>query len=718
MREDSMREDSMKEDFMNENAMKREWIRNRKPLRVIQTNLQIRDTPRMNPEKLAQDIVALGGDALVMNVGGIYAWYPTRVEGHTENPFLPQGHDLLAEIIAACHQNGLLLFARFDFSKADDSVFLRHPDWFVRDAANKHRLIGAERPGEWSLLALTCLNAPYRNEAVAIPVLREVMNRYPIDAVFLNAPHFEPCHCVRCRKLYREQFGADLPEWDADFPKAWGDGCFRTNIRMLHDAMQEGDPSLPLILYYGNQPAFSAEVADMLCTESQDILSRGHGRIPRIHEPVVNTKLGSSVESDMPPFGIIHSSPGMEWRHTGLPDAEYRFWMSQVPAHGGQLWHSLTGFPGTITDKRVLRAVADVNADAGKVRELMQRMRPDSDVLLLWDGGPDAQGWAGLLTAVREQFDVLTPDQVTPQKLEKYAVVIVPDTDPKRTFEATASESLSGLLRNYVEQGGRLLLEQAAFAGNADWKTLAGIDPEAPSSEMLRAAYVRLETGAAACGLDPAENPLLPLCGIVRYAMPTDGSASVMATYVPPFSPVESVGAPPERASLPVEHTDWPMLFLRDMAKGQVATLLFGLGRLFSEFGLVDHEALAAGLITHLRGAAPGVRTDAIPGLLMALWREVGSEPASEPTSDEATADTYTRLIHLLNGVGERPLRQTIPLRDLNITIRLAPGERVLEAKAVLSGTRLSFEEVDGLARIQLPELSVWEAIAVAFRRE
>ena len=470
--------------------------------------------------------------------------------------------------------------------------------------------------------------------------------------------------------------------------------------------------------------------SDMLCTESQDILSRGHGRIPRIHEPVVNTKLGSSVESDMPPFGIIHSSPGMEWRHTGLPDAEYRFWMSQVPAHGGQLWHSLTGFPGTITDKRVLRAVADVNADAGKVRDLMQRMRPDSDVLLLWDGGPDAHGWTGLLTALREQFDVLTPDQVTPQKLNQYAVVIVPDSDPKRTFEAIASEVLSGMLRKYVAQGGRLVVEQAAFDVDADWKALAGIDPEAPSSEMLRAAYVRLETGAAVCGLDPTENPLLPLCGIVRYAMPPDGSANILATYVPPFSPVESVGAPPERASLSVERTDWPMLFLRDMARGRVATLLFGLGRLFSEFGLVDHEALAAGLITHLRGAAPGVRTDAIPGLLMSVWREVASEqaseqasepvsePVSEPTSEEATAGTYTRLIHLLNGVGERPLRQTIPLRNLNVTVRLAPGERVVTAKAVLSETRLSFEVVDGHVQIRLPELSVWEAIAVEYQWE
>ena len=70
--------------------MEKERLWWQKPLRVIQTNLQVKDTPLMDPEKIAADIEALGGNALVMNVGGIYAWYPTRLSYHTLNPYLPK----------------------------------------------------------------------------------------------------------------------------------------------------------------------------------------------------------------------------------------------------------------------------------------------------------------------------------------------------------------------------------------------------------------------------------------------------------------------------------------------------------------------------------------------------------------------------------------------------------------------------------------------------
>ena len=72
------------------------------------------------------------------------------------------------------------------------------------------------------------------------------------------------------------------------------------------------------------------------------------------------------------PFGIIHSCPGMDWRHTGLPAAEYEFWLSQIPAANGQLWHSLTGFDAVITDKRLLRVMKKVTRRAALSDSLMQ----------------------------------------------------------------------------------------------------------------------------------------------------------------------------------------------------------------------------------------------------------------------------------------------------------------------------------------------------------
>ena len=39
-------------------------------MKVIQYNLQVRDTGKMNPEDIARDARGLGADAVVLNTGG------------------------------------------------------------------------------------------------------------------------------------------------------------------------------------------------------------------------------------------------------------------------------------------------------------------------------------------------------------------------------------------------------------------------------------------------------------------------------------------------------------------------------------------------------------------------------------------------------------------------------------------------------------------------
>lgn len=55
----------------------------KKPLRVIQTNLQVKDTPAMNPAKIAQDIEEMGANVLVMNVGASMPGIPAGCRGIT-----------------------------------------------------------------------------------------------------------------------------------------------------------------------------------------------------------------------------------------------------------------------------------------------------------------------------------------------------------------------------------------------------------------------------------------------------------------------------------------------------------------------------------------------------------------------------------------------------------------------------------------------------------
>ncbi|MBW7460843.1 hypothetical protein K0U00_42965, partial [Paenibacillus sepulcri] len=258
--------------------------------------------------------------------------------------------------IEACHSEGIRFIARFDFSKADDGIYQRRPQWFVRNRNGEPHISGSLRPGPWSLLMSTCINTPYRNESVAIPVLDEVLSNYKVDGIFFNAPQYLECYCDFCRRKYRERYGRDLPGSSEQFEPDWASASLKDNMSLIYSFVKEKAPDLPMILYYFYKDDLHARAAtsDIMCTEAQNILSRGHKEAPEFWVPAANVKIGRTLIDKPAAFGIVHSSPGMDWRHTGLPAAEYLFWMSQVPAHGGQIWHSLTGIPDTITDKRIL----------------------------------------------------------------------------------------------------------------------------------------------------------------------------------------------------------------------------------------------------------------------------------------------------------------------------------------------------------------------------
>ncbi len=663
---------------------------------VIQTNLQVLDTPLMDPERLVKAVAEMGADALVYNVGGIYAWYSTKVPYHTVNPYLPTDSDLLKEVIAECHRNHLQFIARFDFSKAEDKVYFQRPWWFVKTESGEPLIIGEKRPGDWSLLFSTCLNSDYRAEAVAIPVLEEVISRYDIDGIFFNSPNFIPCFCQKCREKYQARFGAAMPDRERDFHPEWSHLCVRDNIQKLNAAIKAKRPDLSLILYYANDDklAYRMEVADEICAEPQDILSLGHLKIPEITRPILHIKKGRTAEDKLIPYGIIHSSPGMDWRHTGLPTAEYEYWLSLITASGGNIWHSLTGFAATITDKRIINTVTRFNQRVKRVGSEMDGALSDSQLALLWDASPSAAGIANGLVHRQIPFDLILGEQFTLEALKKYQLLIMP--------ENSINESNIGILIAYVHAGGRLLTEGAAFDRRCPKITdLLGIAGEAYASGNLTSTYLRFEGDETADpdvrrlrnGFEVTE--MIPLRGIVGYCSPQPG-AKVLLTQVPPFAPLECVGAPPERASLLVKRTDIPMLILSSLGLGKVLYLPFSLSGLIDEFRLAEHYNLLRNLIDLLLGEARDISVTPVQGLYVSAFK-----------------NGHSRLVHLVNGAGSRPLIDTIPLHDIKLRIKSAANDARYDVTALISGQTLAVGQSGAWLEITLPRLDIWECLKI-----
>lgn len=671
------------------------------PMRVMQYNLQVRDTGGMDAEKIARETEELACNVVVINVGGIYAWYPSQVKYHHINEFLPKDRDLLKDLIDAFHKRNIKFVARFDFSITDDTTYLQKPQWFARHKDKTPYYRGEKRMGDWSLFLNTCAGGGYRNEEVAVPVLKEVLNRYDIDGIFLNAPMASACFCERCQEKYQETYHEPMPDSELDFEDGWLSKCTKDNIGEMYKAIKE-TRDVPLILYYipysGRSKSFGRidrdsiyeryETADLICTESQDILSKGVGNIPETIHPVMAMKAGQREDEARKPFGIIHSCPGMDWRHVGLPVAEYLPWMCQVPASGGILWHSVTGYPDTIPDKRILEAAGKVDRMIVKSEPDMEGAKSRAEVLLCWDGSNASKGWAEALVKNHISFDLMQDYCVNRERMKRYRAVIIPDGLLER-------EGMRDAAMEYVRYGGKLLLENTSYEETIRSREFLGVGPEVRTGEYLTASYLYFEEEGQRLKKD-METDKVPFRGAVTYCIPNQ-DCEVLATLIPPFAPLEVVGAPPERASIPVSHTEIPLVMNRAWGEGQIVWLPFSLNSLLSEYRLADHYRLIGNLIDFLVDRRE-LEVQA-PGSVQTTMYE----------NDERL------LIHFVNETGQRPLMDTVPVHGILLSVQLPEGRKAARVRSVIEEQKIAWRQEEGRVIIEIDRVDIWEMVAIDY---
>ena len=678
------------------------------PLRVIQYNLQVKDTPGMDPEKMARDAQEMHANELVINVGGIYAWYKTEIPFHHVNEYLTDACDILDELITASHKRGIRLIARFDFSKTHDYVSQIHPEWFIRNPDGTRCAYGTERPGNWSILYSTCINAGYRNDEVAVPVLREAVSKYGFDGVFFNAPNYEYCTCEACKAKYRSLYGKELPVKDSgdqgeatygykknppDLEPGFPGICYRDNIMKLNAAIKETNANIPLILYYGIEQENledRLQTYDMLCIEAQDILSRGQKDIPPVWLPQIIMKLGRSIPSYRhKPFGIIHSCPGMDWRHTGLPVAEYEPWLRQIPAAGGMIWHSITGYNDTVSDKRILKAVKSVNRDISIIEADMDGASEYYDVGLVW-GAKDSEHWANLLVGTHTQFRLLHDSEISEEELQNIPVLVLPERQ-------SITEETRDRLRRFAEAGGTVIVEGSCPEFLRGFSDLLGIDEHIYESEYLTACYWQFENTAGALRNGFENTPVLPHRGKTAYTKPT-GETWVPATLIPPFAPLNSVGAPPERASMLVPHTSIPLCTVRQIGNGIAVMIPFHLAELSATYGLESFYRIWNNLLNLVLGSRRRFNMEMMPGVVVNAYQKPGM-----------------LLVHLVNEMGQRPLMRRLTCIDVSFDVLIPEGKRVAAVKGVLSDAEYTWTQQGDRVQIDVHKLSLWEMWRISF---
>lgn len=196
--------------------------------RCGQVNINERDPATLDVGAWMAYWASLRVDALLINGGGIVAYYPTNVPHHHRSDTLGS-RDLFGEFAAACQTQKMRLVARMDCNFAYDEALAARPEWFERNRD------GSPRPhGEATWLFKTCMFSPYFTEQMPA-IYREINQRYRVDGFFTNGwpstGGLTVCYCDNCQRVYREQVGGVPPEGtDGD------ESVVSQILRRLHDA--------------------------------------------------------------------------------------------------------------------------------------------------------------------------------------------------------------------------------------------------------------------------------------------------------------------------------------------------------------------------------------------------------------------------------------------------------------------------------------------------
>ncbi len=103
----------------------------RRTLRWGQTNITEIDAAEYDIAWWRQHWKRTRVQGVVLNAGGIVAYYPSKYPLHYRPPQLGD-RDLYGELAKAAHDDGLAVFARMDSGRTHEAFYKAHPDWFAR----------------------------------------------------------------------------------------------------------------------------------------------------------------------------------------------------------------------------------------------------------------------------------------------------------------------------------------------------------------------------------------------------------------------------------------------------------------------------------------------------------------------------------------------------------------------------------------------------------
>ena len=595
-------------------AQEADWWLN-EPYRLVQTNLREIDAKDFDIDVYVKSLQDIGANTVLINVGGIVANYYTDLEFQYRNPNLK--FDLIQEVIGELHGAGLKVMGRFDFSKLNEELAAKKPEWLYVNIHGENVNYNGQ--------VHTSVNGGYQQE-YSFEILSEALERFPLDGVFFNMIGYQTrdysnnYHGIDQSDADREAFrrwsgGLELPVKEDD-----SDPVFRKYRQFKAESSQDLFRRISAhIKSYGDHIAlctYTHAGIDLYRKESHSSLFSPKPAWEYSASHNVKSALGSW--QDMQVSNAAVHFLDYPARHAADPRFFTEKRLAQNIMQGAGPDFYCIGRLDNLEDRWVLENVRRVFQFHKRNEAWLTGTRSAADVLLLHDGhtGEEYNGLFEFLTEQHIQFDVMEHWRITdddlPRALSDYRLLIMPGIE-------RMSQEACELVDRYVSDGGRLLA--TGFTSTADEigtpldrfrLNSLGVEAEFERVPKTQGTYFRIfEEDKTTLRTDALKYlDLVYVWEDIALCESREG-ASMNLGYIPP-----AMIGPPEKCYY-TEVTSIPGMVSMDYGKGKSTLITFPIGSLYDHTRLYGHSALMQAAIHTLLGYNSALSTDASPLLEM-----------------------------------------------------------------------------------------------------
>lgn len=620
--------------------------------------------------------------------------------------------NILKEICESYDKLGLFPIVYFNVHWLSPSLSDREPDWLQRN--NREEVI----PSAYGAGGYSCVNSAFREYAFG--TLRTLAG-YNIRGVFLDGPVFriEGCYCEGCQNRFLQTYGYPMAQ---AAEKTLFDFKRHSVARFMKDCRDVLKKHKPDALIYMNSPQLiptkycgrdnrlTVEFQDMLLAEG-GFLGGNLREIP-IWKPAATAQL-LETQARGKPYCVAIAGRHSPWSRYLLPDAETWIVHAMACAHGANTWYGI--YNDNNRDPR-MDTVRKVNLFLKQNEAYYTKTESVADIALLWsyatannyqssaeetdftdeqselsektkgDASSSFKGWFDALSRSRILFNVIDEVALTDGSLDKYKLLILPNTSCLSGSEAQSVEK-------FVEKGGNLI---------SSFDTSFYDETGSPRFEPLLKNVMGIERLESIQALSydhisvDSEEPLFN--GIDQSFIP----AASLGIYTHPGAKAKPVAFfRKKQASRYCELPDplpHPYIIENHFGAGKSIYFAGNVDSFYWEHALSDYRQLMSNTVRSL-----------VPDLVTVAVR-----PKSESIHLSLRKQKNRMILHLINYTASmsRPISEVLPVEEIKICLHNIQGH-VKEIKGLQINEKVPFHLENQELNFKVPKLKEYEVMVV-----